>query len=164
MREDMECPIHNEAAEIVIDYCAGTLEAKRRSEFERHLSDCAECIRVVNAQREVWETLDRWTAPEVSRHFDARLYAKIAEENAAPSWVRWMRRVFQPPVPMAAWKPAVSLAAACAVLAAGLVVRAPRPEDQAPQVRAEHVDLEQVQTALDDIDVLMPASAPSGAM
>jgi hypothetical protein len=162
----MECPIHNEAAEIVIDYCAGALESNRKSEFERHLRDCADCIRVVNAQREVWETLDRWTPPAVSDNFDARLYARIAQENSAPAWVRWMRRVFQPPVPMAAWKPAVSLAAACAILAAGLVVRAPHPADNpAPmhEMHAEHVDLEQVQTALDDIDVLMPA-ASSGAM
>jgi anti-sigma-K factor RskA len=162
----MECPVHNEAAEIVIDYCAGTLESNRKSEFEQHLRDCADCIRVVNAQREVWETLDRWTPPAVSGNFDARLYAKIAQENAAPGWVRWMRRVFQPPVPMAAWKAAVSLAAACAILAAGLVVRAPHPSDHpAPthEMHAEHVDLEQVQTALDDIDVLMPASS-SGAM
>lgn len=157
----MECPIHNQAAEIIIDYCAGTLEVSRKSEFERHMAQCAECSRVVSAQRELWETLDRFPAPEVSPDFDARLYARIAQEDAAPAWVRWMRRVLQPPVGVAAWKAAVSLAAACAVLAAGLLVRIPHPADP-QQIRVEHVDLEQVQTALDDIDVLMPPS--SGAM
>lgn len=159
----MECPINNKAAEIVIDYCAGTLDASIRAEFERHLDACAECSRVVRAQREVWESLDRYVSPEVSADFDAKLYAKIARENAAPVWVRWMRRVFQPPVPMAAWKPAVSVAAACAVLAAGLLVHAPQPVVKTPQMQSQHIDLEQVQTALDDIDVLMPP-ATSGAM
>lgn len=157
----MECPMDRKAAEIVIDYCAGTLEPLERAEFEQHLAACTDCSRVVNAQREVWETLDRWTPPAVSQDFDARLYARMARENAAPVWVRWLRRVLQPPVPIQAWKPAVSLAAACAVLAAGLAVRAPHPADPAQQVRAEHVDIEQVETALDDIDVLMP---PSGAL
>ncbi len=160
----MDCRIHNTAAEIVIDYCAGTLEPRERAEFERHLIECAECSRVVTAQREVWETLDRWTPPEVSTNFDARLYAKIARENEAPAWVRWMRRVLRPPVPLAAWKPVVSVAAACAVLAAGLMVRAPHPGDPVPQIRSERVDIDQVQTALDDIDVLMPPSSSSGAM
>jgi anti-sigma factor RsiW len=160
----MECPIQTKAAEIVIDYCAGTLESRRKTEFERHLDACAECSRVVQAQREVWETLDQWTPRAVSQDFDTRLYARIAQENAAPIWMRWLRRVFQPPVPVAAWKSAVSLAVACAVLAAGLVVRAPHPADNSQQVRAEHVDIDQVETALDDIDVLMPPSSPSGAM
>ena len=160
----MECPIYKNAAEIIIGYCAGTLEPRQRAEFERHFNGCAECSRVVNAQREVWETLDRWTPPAVSQDFDVRLYARIAREDAAPGWVRWLRRMFQPPVPRAAWKPAVSLAVACAVLAAGLVVRAPHAGEGAQQVRAEHIDIEQVQTALDDIDVLMPPSPSSGAM
>lgn len=160
----MDCPIYKEAAEIVIDYCAGTLGPRERADFERHLVDCEPCSRVVTAQREVWETLDRWTPPEVSTNFDARLYSKIAREDEAPAWVRWIRRILRPPVPMTAWKPAVSLAAACAVLAAGLMVRAPHPGSHAPQVRSERVDIDQVQTALDDIDVLMPPSASSGAM
>lgn len=160
----MDCRNYNAAAEIVIDYCAGTLESRERADFERHLADCAECSRVVASQREVWETLDGWTAPAVSANFDARLYSKIARENEAPAWVRWMRRILRPPVPIAAWKPAVSLAAACAVLAAGLMVRAPQVDQHAPQIRSERVDIDQVQTALDDIDVLMPPSASSGAM
>lgn len=159
----MECPIYK-AAEIAIDYCAGTLESSRSVEFELHLNHCAECSRVVNAQRELWETLDRWASPAVSSNFDAHLYARIARENSSPGWVRWMRRVFQPPVPVVAWKSALSLAAACAVLAAGLVVHAPHPANNRQQVRAEHVDIDQVQTALDDIDVLMPPSTSAGAM
>lgn len=160
----MECPIYKRAAEIAIDYCAGRLESGKRSEFERHLEGCAECSRAVDAQRDVWETLDRWTPPEVSPNFDAHLYASIARENAAPVWVRWLRPIFEPPVPIAAWKPAVSLAAACAVLAAGLLVRAPHWAGASGEMRADHIDIEQVQTALDDIDVLMPPASSSGAM
>jgi hypothetical protein len=160
----MECPINKKGAEIVIDYCAGALDERVNADFEKHLIDCVPCSRLVDAQREVWETLDHWTPPQVSQNFDAKLYAKIAQENSSPAWLRAIRRFFQPAVPIAAWKPAVSLAAACAMLAVGLVVRTPHAADNGPQMRVEHVDLEQVQSALDDLDVLMPPSANSGAM
>lgn len=162
----MECFKKNKAAEIAIDYCAGTLDDSQKRDFEQHMRDCAECSRAVEAQREVWAMLDRMGAPEVSADFDARLYARIAREDAAPAWRRWMRRLLHPAVPLAVWKPAVSLAAACAVLAAGLLVRPPHAPDHSPQSRIENVDLDQVQTALDDIDVLMPPApeTASGAM
>ena len=100
--------------------------------------------------------------PEVSQRFDARLYARIAEEEAAPVWTRWMRRFFQPAVPVPMWKPAVSLAAACAVLGVGLAFHTPVAHDAAKQVRADNVDIEQVANALDDLEMLTPNS--SGAM
>ena len=74
----MECPIQTKAAEIVIDYCAGTLESRRKTEFERHLDACAECSRVVQAQRELWETLDQWTPRAVAGF----RYAFVRENRA----------------------------------------------------------------------------------
>ena len=55
-----------------------------------------------------------------------------------------------------AWKPAVSLAAACAVLTVGLMVRMPGPSDTSSQLKPEKVDIEQVEKTLDDLEILMP--------
>ena len=156
----MACPRKgNENAEILMDYCARRLEPDRAVEFENHLKECAECRSSVHAQREVWETLDRWTPAPVSPDFDVRLRARIAQEESAPQWRRWWWRVVRPAAPFAGWKPAISLAAACAVLAVGFFVSLPGPGDTAPQVRAEKlVDIEQVEKALEDLDILSPAS------
>jgi len=148
-----------DGAEVLVDYCSGALSGVRAAEIVRHIADCGDCRRVVEAQREVWRTLDQFAAPEVSPNFDVRLYARIAQEESAPSWKRWARRILQPAVPVAVWKPAVSLAAACAMLAVGLMVRLPDQAEKVPQVHAEHVDIEQVASALDDLEMLTPRSA-----
>ena len=164
----MNCPTKgNEDAEILLDYCAQTLSPQQTAEFEIHLEQCADCSRLVEAQKEVWGALEAWTPAPVSINFDARLYARIAEEQAAPAWRLWLRRIFHPPVPYPLWKPAVPLVAACAVLAAGLAVRMPDATDAQQQhpLRADKVDIEQVEQTLEDFDILTPAvQAPSGSM
>jgi anti-sigma-K factor RskA len=148
-----------EGAELLLDYCAGTLESTRRVEIDGHIESCTECRRMVEAQRDIWRTLDQWTPPDVAPDFDRRLYARIAEEQAAPWWSRWTRRLFQPAIPVPVWKPVVSLAAACAVLAVGLMVHTPDAGDAAKQIRADNVDIEQVANTLDDLELLTPASS-----
>ena len=60
------------------------------------------------------------------------------------------------------------MAALCAMLAVGLMLRAPAPVantgqavqmEATMQMEAPHVDIEQVANALDELDLLMPASA-----
>lgn len=163
----MNCPTkRNEDAEILLDYCAQTLSPLQTAEFEIHLKQCADCSRLVEAQKEVWGALEAWTPHPVSVNFDARLYARIAEEQAGPAWRRWFGGIFQPAVPYSLWKSAVPLIAACALLAVGLSVRttdaihAPQP-----QLRADKVDIEQVEQALEDFDILTPpAQAAPGSM
>src|SRR5208282_3839376 len=122
----MNCPTkRNEDAEIILDYCAHTLSPQQTAELEIHLTQCADCSRLVEAQKEVWGALEAWTPVPVSSNFDARLYARIEQEQSAPAWRVWFRRLFRPPVPYALWKSAIPLTAACAVLAAGLYVRMP---------------------------------------
>lgn len=154
----MNCPTEiNEDAEILLDYCARKLSPIETAEFEIHLKQCAACSRLVEAQREVWGVLEEWTPRPVSLNFDARLYARIAQEQAAPAWQLWLGRLFHPPVPYAWWKSAVPLAAACAVLAAGLYVRMPDATTHPqPQLRAEKVDIEKVEQTLEDFDILTP--------
>ena len=87
----MDCIKNNkQGVEILTDYCAGSLNPKVAFEIDTHIQRCAECREMVEAQRTVWEMLDAWTPPEVSQNFDARLYARIAEERALPVW-RWVR-------------------------------------------------------------------------
>ena len=162
----MNCPTkRNEDAEILLDYCAQALTPEQTAAFEIHLQQCADCSRLVEAQKEVWGALEAWTPPPVSSNFDARLYARIATEQSAPAWQVWLRRVFQPPVPYPLWKSAIPLVAACAVLAAGLAVRTPDAAVTAPQLRADKVDIEQVEQTLEDFDILTPAvQAPAGSM
>ena len=163
----MNCPTkRNEDAEILLDYCAQTLSPMQTAEFEIHLKQCADCSRLVEAQKEVWGALEAWTPHPVSVNFDARLYARIAEEQAAPAWQRWLGRIFQPAVPYPLWKSAVPLIAACALLAVGLSVRTTDAIRTAqPQLRADKVDIEQVEQALEDFDILTPsAQAAPGSM
>lgn len=174
----MNCPLISKEREVLFDYCAGRLDARRAAEFERHAEDCDACTRTVAAQREVWETLDHWgpaDVPAVSPDFDARLYARIAHEQTAPAWRRWLNSLM-PAAPRSVWKPAVSMVAACALLAIGLrtagwmdlaMVRGPQPVQNTAQMDGDrpldnhgdtHVDIEQVANELDELDLLMPAS------
>jgi anti-sigma-K factor RskA len=165
----MTCAIKSKnGAQTLTDYCAGALDAAAAAAFETHVSECAECRRVVDAQREVWNALGQWTPPAVSNDFDARLYARIRQEETIPAWRRFARNLFSPPVPWAFWKPAVSLTAACAVLAVGFMVRVPERSDTVKArviEKIDKVDIQQVEKALEDLDMLTPAGpAPASAM
>src|SRR5579862_173534 len=92
-----------QGAEILIGYCAGTLDPALRARVDGHLSDCPACRQLAEAQQQLWRTLDQWTSPAVSENFDARLHARIAREDSAPLWKKWTRRIFQPAVPVAIW-------------------------------------------------------------
>jgi len=162
----MNCPTKsNEDAEILLDYCAQTLSPLQTAEFEIHLKQCADCSRLVEAQQEVWGALEAWTPAPVSINFDARLYARIAEEQAEPVWRLWLRRIFQPALPYSLWKSAIPLTAACALLTVGLYVRMPQANAVHPQLRADRVDIEKVEQTLEDFDILTPpAQAQTGSM
>ncbi len=148
-----------DGARILIEYCAGALDPMHAAEVERHLESCTDCRALVERQTELWEALDCWKAPQVSADFDARLYARIAREQAAPSWKKWARRIFEPAVPAPFWKPLASLAAAGAVLAIGLMIQTTPHPARTPQVHADQVDIEQVAKAMDDLDILAPANS-----
>ena len=162
----MSCLRDLKDSDLVLDYCAGALDAGQAAEFERHMAECGDCTRIVAAQREVWESLDCFSAPEVSHDFDVRLYARIAQQEAAPIWRKWLRRIAQPATPAVAtfpWKPALSMAALCGVLVAGFMVgHSPTPGPLAPAgglaIHSDQVDIEQVANALDELDLLMPGS------
>src|SRR5215831_2065023 len=149
----MNCLQNNpHSAEILMDYCAGKLDAIRCAEWEAHFHQCAACRERVDAHRRVWEALDEWRPVEVSPDFDARLYGRITAEASRPWWPRMLAR------------PLFPILAAAAMLAL-VVARMPEmrftPQPQssktavAPAV-GERIDLQQVEQALDDMDMLTP--------
>src|SRR5579863_9921629 len=103
-----------QSAELLADYCAGALDAKRAGEIEAHLQKCAQCKALAQAQRMVWEALDSWRPVQVSPNFDAKLYARIGAEAKQPWWKQGL------------WRPLLPLAAAGVALALALVVWMPR--------------------------------------
>jgi len=165
----MDCLLNaRDGAETLIDYCAGTLDAARAAALEQHALSCGECRRMLEAQRAVWTSLDELPASSFdATRFDQQLYARIAREDASPWWLRAWRNLSQPAMPWNSWKPAVSLAAACAVLTVGFLVRLPEGADGSrfEKARMEVVDMEQVEQALEDLEMLTPvAAAPASAM
>jgi anti-sigma factor RsiW len=145
----MMCPNKDkQSAEILLQYCAGTLDPDRTLEFEKHAAECTGCGRQVASQRALWRTLDQWTPAEISPDFDARLYARIAREEAAPLWKRWFTW---------GWKPALATAVAGTAIVIGLLMHQPLP---AP--RTDTVDIDQVEHALEDLDMLTPLPAAGG--
>ena len=135
----MICLTKNErGAELLTGYLAKTLDAAGMAEMDRHIQDCAECRGLVS----VWEKLDEFAAPEVTAGFDARLYARIAAEDARRPW--WRRLL---------WRPAVPLVAAGALVGLGLLM-VPKTPNAAKQ--ANQMDIEQVAQAVDDLDLLTP--------
>ena len=104
--------------------------------------ECAEC----RGFRAVWNRLDEFEAPEVSPAFDARLYARIAAEQARRPW--WYRLIW-PPI-----APAIAVALAALILFVRIPAGVEPGTDATKQVTK--TDIEQVAQAVDDLDLLVP--------
>jgi anti-sigma factor RsiW len=130
--------------ERLVDYSAGRLAPAETAALEAHLAVCPECRRVAAGQSAAWKALDAWEAPAVSPGFDARLWARIeAGEQRG-----WRSRLAE----LLGWRPALA-----AVLAGGLIlvaVAVERPRPAVHQMQAESIDVERVETALEDIEML----------
>jgi anti-sigma factor RsiW len=133
---------NNQGADLLIGYLEGTLSTEDRRDLERHAAECAECRRLLSVQA----TLGLDVAPEVSANFDARLYARIAADQAQKPW--WSL----------SWKMAAPIAAMAAALAVTVWVRQPVPQPANPVVAQ---DVQQLEQALDDLELLMPLETNS---
>jgi anti-sigma factor RsiW len=163
----MGCAIQDrEAAGLLLSYCAGTLPPEQVPPVERHIENCPGCRQWVGAQSALWQNLDDWKAPEVSRDFNRRLYQRIEQEernrNPLAQWFQCFASRWTP----FPWRTAMPVAAACAVLVAALVIQPPsflrsqnRDESSA---RMERIDAEQVERTLDDLDMLKQLSPRIG--
>ena len=143
----MDCPQQNsDGVELIIAYAARTLDTANEAAFERHLEVCASCREMATAQRTVWSALEELTPLPVSSNFDAKLYQRIAEEQQHTWWQRLFRANWS-------WRPAMPVAAACAVLIVALLVKNSGPT-VVPQPVQPSLQIEQVERALDDMDML----------
>lgn len=135
---------HEQGADLLASYLAKTLDAPRMAELDRHIQECADCRGLAS----VWERLDEFAVPAVSPDFDARLYARIAREEARLlGWRRWL------------WRPVAPLAvAAAAVAVAVLLLHSPGTPDAAKQASptSNNAEIEQVAQAVDDLNLLIP--------
>ncbi len=144
----MGCPLEfDQSAELIVGYGARTLAPEAAAEFERHLDSCEVCRKVAAAQKAVWVALDAAESLElpVSADFDRKLFRRIeAKQNR--DW--WLWRALVP-------------ATACLALATLFLLRQPdsmsMPKIQQPQPA---VQIDQVEHALDDMDLLKQIGAP----
>lgn len=141
-----------ERMEAILAYASGTLETEEQIHLERHLSICQACRAVAARQKEVWDALDAWKPSPASEDFDEKLYARIAADQNA-SWRQRLRGYRW------SWalRPALPVAAASAALLFGFLLRqsptAPAHSEAARAAGAK-VSIEQVERALDDMDML----------
>ena len=158
---------NNPIADNLLEYCAGTLDESASAKIEAHLRECRACEQLVSAQRATLSVLDEWQPPAVSEDFDARLYQRIAVEkqgNWAKRWWNGIRASGLSPI----WKPAIPIGAAAVALSVGLLLRTPpspilsvAPVPPAVSIEpvstsAQTVDADQLESALDDLDMLTP--------
>jgi anti-sigma factor RsiW len=143
----MDCPIRShENTDWLLDYSAGRLNREHAALMARHVETCQECARFVEGQQRVWNALSQWEVDPVSAGFDRRLYRAI---DAQP--VSWKERLFRPLQPL--WRPVIPLAAACLLIAVGVVLHAPQATIR-PAASVEKIEAEQVERTLDDMQML----------
>jgi anti-sigma factor RsiW len=77
---------HGEYSELIVDYVAGTLDARMELEFQKHLEGCDGCWNAVAEQKAVWAALDECGSQPISPDFDRRLFQRIAEAGNGGRW------------------------------------------------------------------------------
>jgi anti-sigma factor RsiW len=134
---------------MLVNYAAGELDLETARALEQHLAACAACRSVAADQTVVWKALDAWEAPAVSPDFDRRLYRRIGEGVRLSWWERLAR-----PFRIMPLRQALPLTATAGLLLmAGLLLQ--HPGQLAPVApRGEIVRADQVESTLDDLDLL----------
>ena len=153
----MHCPVQNGNPDILLDYCARRLPLATASILAQHMAVCSDCRRVADAQEAVWSAMDNWKPQPVSEDFDERLYARIAADERRSFW----RRVFGDRL---SWKPALPVAAGCAAMALAVLISVPGQgplPSSVQEVRVESIEPEQLERAVEDMDMLRQFSTAS---
>ena len=152
----MNCPLETrENAQLLLDYCARKLEPECVAALERHIAVCGACREFTGSQRTVWQTLNAWEAPPVSRDFDSRLYRRI--ENQVGWWSLFLRPFRAPFGTVTLRRSLPAAAMACLLVMVGVILErpsvspAPPPNDTA---QVDSVQPEQVERALDAMEML----------
>ena len=151
----MNCPLETpENAQVLLDYCSRQLAPEAAAILERHIAACGACREFAGNQRAVWQALDAWEAAPVSADFDNRLYQRM---EAQTSWWELLMR----PLRQVTMRRAVpAMAMVCLLVASVIVLERPGISPAPPAVQGgdraqvEQVQPEQVEQALDTMDVL----------
>jgi len=145
----MECPLEDEhGVELILAFCAARLAPHQDAELQGHARSCPRCRELMDAQQIVWRALDQLPAGEVPLDFDARVYQRIAAEQDRAWWRLLLPRKWS-------WRPVLPVAAACAVLMAAFLLKSPDLFSVGRQAApAPSLQIEQVEHALDDMDML----------
>ena len=167
----MNCPVQtNQSTDLLIDYCAGTLPLGVATEVERHIAICTECGEFIRAQQQVWSALDTLETEPISADFDRRLYTASVKQSGRPGGIGSPATY--------RLEPALSLGPACVAVVVALVVNGaankPVPQQTSPptvhqasaqpasapheEVRADSVEPEQLERALEDMEMLKQLS------
>ncbi|MEO7653998.1 MAG: hypothetical protein ABIZ80_26365, partial [Bryobacteraceae bacterium] len=152
----MTCPLQTDNADVLLDYCARSLDAERKAMLELHMKSCGECREMAVAQSEIWSALDAYDAEPISADFDRNLYSRIEEMDRVPAWERFWAPVREYLQGQPAWKPVLSIAAASAVLLVVIAVRSdlPQPVNEPTAAIIDVRDVEQAEHVLEDLEML----------
>jgi anti-sigma factor RsiW len=153
----MKCPSEDrENAELLLAHASRKLDAERAAVLEQHLAHCPACREYAAAQFAVWDALDAWAAPEVSADFDRHLYQRIEQE------VSWWDLMIRPLRPLFAFRLAPVAAAACLLIAAGVLMQRPdgTPVIASPQsAQVEPLPADQAANALQEMQIMQEFSS-----
>jgi anti-sigma factor RsiW len=154
----MTCPLQTEETDLLLDYSAGRLDARRTAILAQHMENCPECASFRLEQKAVWDALDLWEPAPVSMDFNRRLWQRIGAAASAPWYIDLAESLR-----FANWKPAIPLTAAILMIAAGFLLDHPGTRTSATGVSVREAD--QVEQTLDDIQLLhqLDAVTPPGA-
>jgi anti-sigma factor RsiW len=148
----MNCVLNqHEQEELLLGYTTGSLDAATARTYQKHLTTCPDCQRLVDLQTEVFRAMSAWEAPAVSEGFDARLMAQLRAQHPPPSWSRRL-------VQWLGWPPAqhpfrwAMAGMPLAALALGLYFW-PQPETNLQQA-FDAQELQEVERSLADIEAL----------
>jgi hypothetical protein len=155
-----ECP----PEDVVLDYGAGRLSVAEAALFDRHAESCERCARMRAAQMSVWNDLDAWKPVPVSESFNRELWRRI---DADPQ-VSWRQRLMET-MRRSFWMPAAPLAVVAALIVTAVVINRPGKQPgvlpaagSTPAVVTVR-DADQLERALDDIQLLHEVDAESAA-
>ena len=155
LNTNMTCPLQTGNEDVLLDYCARSLDAERKAMLESHIQHCPDCSEMARVQAEIWTALDAFDAEPVSAGFDRDLYARIHKLDEVPVWERYWAPVREYLQGQPAWKPVLSLAGASAVIAFVFLVQGDISQPAAEPPAAIDVRVvEQAERALEDMDML----------
>lgn len=75
---------HAEIKESLYDFLPNRLKEETRQEVEKHLETCQDCQGELEELRGTISLLDKWTLPEISPDFEARVMERIEATVARP--------------------------------------------------------------------------------